>query len=542
MFRLYCFFLVFSTFLFPATINPLPVVGEPPSPRIDTTLTFDPSSGQIYAFGGQDQLGASNSLYAFATESRKWTKLSPIGTLPAPRFGQTTIFDNKRNRVILFGGQGQGFFNDTWAYEISSNRWVQLAPGEGPSRRYGHSAIYDTNQDRMIISHGFTDAGRFDDTWSLDLATNSWRNISPASGRPLKRCLHHAVLDSKRQQMLLYGGCSSGFGPCPQGDLWSFDLKTERWTELKPSLTPDPRQWYAAAFDESRERMIVWGGSGRSLLNDWWEYDPAVNQWAQIQVAGPEPRSRHQAVFVPQSGETYFFGGQLASGSYTNELYSLRPNGSPVPAFSRRGVTHVFGSTVTSVSPGMLLTIYGANLGDAKTQVLVNSEPAPVLFGSGTQVNFQIPFEISRFPTASIRVRYINQESEPVEIPVTPTSPSLYQGAFHADGLPIDTGNPARPGEIVIFYSTGHGVTSPAIPTGQLTASAGILPVAPLRLTVNNAAVQLLYNGLAPGTLGLIQLNAQLPPDLPVGDWPVQLTAGLEVSKETLLLPVRATP
>ena len=542
MIRLSCCLLILSTALRPATISPVPVVGDQPSPRIDATLTLDPSSGRIFAFGGQEQAGSSNALYSFSTNLRQWTKLAPAGPLPPARFGHTTIFDTKRQRVILFGGQASGFFNDTWAYEIGANRWVQLTQDEGPSRRYGHSAIYDPAQDRMIISHGFTNAGRFDDTWSLDLATNRWRDISPGSIRPLKRCLHHAVLDSKRQQMLLYGGCSSGFGPCPQGDLWSFDLKTERWTELKSSVTPDPRQWYATAFDESRGRMIVWGGSGRSLLNDWWEYDPAANQWAQIQVAGPEARSRHEAVFVPQSGETYFFGGQLTSGAYTNELYTLRPTGSPVPAFSRRGVSHVFGSTVTSVSPGMLLTIYGSNLGDAKTQVLVNSEPAPVLFASATQVNFQIPFEISRVSTASIRVRYANQDSEPVELPVTPTSPSLYQGAFHADGLPVTTGNPARPGEIVIFYSTGHGVTSPAVSTGQLTDSAGILPVAPLRLTVNNTAVQLLYSGLAPGTLGLIQLNAQLPLDLPVGDWPVQLSAGLEVSKEPLILPVRPAP
>ena len=219
--------------LLAATIEPIPTSGDQPSPRIDTTLTHDPVSGQIFAFGGQDQTASSNALYTLSIATRRWTKLAPTGDLPPARFGHTTIYDPKRQRLLLFGGQAQGFFNDTWAYDIIANRWNQLTPGEGPSRRYGHSAIYDPTQDRMIISHGFTDAGRFDDTWSLDLSTNRWRDISPSSGRPLKRCLHHSVYDPVRQQMLLYGGCSSGFGPCPQGDLWSFDLKSERWTELK---------------------------------------------------------------------------------------------------------------------------------------------------------------------------------------------------------------------------------------------------------------------------------------------------------------------
>lgn len=102
--------------------------------------------------------------------------------------------------------------------------------------------MLDSARDRMIISHGFTDEGRFDDTWALNLSTNRWQDISPSSNRPLRRCLHHAVLDAEGNQMLLYGGCASGFGPCPLGDLWSFDLTTQRWTERSGGLKPPERR------------------------------------------------------------------------------------------------------------------------------------------------------------------------------------------------------------------------------------------------------------------------------------------------------------
>ena len=96
-----------------------------------------------------------------------------------------------------------------------------------------------TGRATSSISHGFTFEGRFDDTWSLDPAAGVWTDLSPApETRPLKRCLHEAVWDAARGRMLLYGGCSSGFGPCPQGDLWAFDPATRTWTELTPAESP----------------------------------------------------------------------------------------------------------------------------------------------------------------------------------------------------------------------------------------------------------------------------------------------------------------
>jgi hypothetical protein len=41
----------------------------------------------------------------------------------------------------------------------------------------------------LVTFAGFTDAGRFDDTWRFNVNTNSWNNISPAT-HPENRCLH----------------------------------------------------------------------------------------------------------------------------------------------------------------------------------------------------------------------------------------------------------------------------------------------------------------------------------------------------------------
>lgn len=155
------------------TYSQLEAEGAKPSARFDGTIAYDPEAGRIFLFGGSGATGALNDLWVYSLAQRRWAELKPEGGLPRPRLGHTLLLDPVRKRLVLFGGQGSGFFSDTWSYDLAGNQWRQLeADGAGPSRRYGHSGIYDMARDQMIVSHGFTDAGRFDDTWAFDLSTN----------------------------------------------------------------------------------------------------------------------------------------------------------------------------------------------------------------------------------------------------------------------------------------------------------------------------------------------------------------------------------
>jgi hypothetical protein len=299
----------------------LPAGTTVPSPRFDGTIAYDPSEKQIFLFGGQDS-SPRNDLWFYSLDRKQWAQVQASGTIPPARFGHTLIFDSLRRRLILFGGQAGAFFSDTWAFDIAAGNWSQLSPDDaGPSRRYGHSAIYETSRDRMVVSHGFTDAGRFDDTWAFDLGTNSWGNLSPSSNRPLRRCLHHAAYDSANNRMYLYGGCSSPVGPCPLGDLWAFDLNRNQWTELTPAATPPAREHYGMGFDITRGRLVVFGGAGPGLLDDTWEYNPGSAKWQQTAIVGtlPSARQRHETAYISDRGTLVFFGGTTLTG-LSNEL------------------------------------------------------------------------------------------------------------------------------------------------------------------------------------------------------------------------------
>jgi uncharacterized protein (TIGR03437 family) len=515
--RLFLPFIVLQAALAqPLSYTQLSTSTPPPSPRVDGAIAYDPSTRRLYLFGGRDST-FRNDLWFYSLAERRWQEVESAGPKPPARLGHTLAYDPVRRRLILFGGQASGFFSDVWAFDTARQVWTQLAPSQsGPSNRYGHSMIYDPPRDRIVVSHGFTNAGRFDDTWAFDLSTNRWRDISPSGPRPLRRCLHHAVHDPVNGRMLLYGGCASPSGPCPLGDLWAFDLDTHRWRELTTAQNPPPREHYGRAYDAVRNRFLIFGGSGQGLLNDTWTYDSASATWSPALLEGPapSPRSRHESAYDSVRNTIFFFGGQTSAG-LSNELWMLGPGFLPArPSIATGGVANAFSHDAAAISPGELVSIYGSNLG---AMVTFNGVPAPVLFESPGQLNVQVPYEIAGAAEATLIVANNGQSSDPVTLPLRPTHAGLYPAAF-------------QDGDIAVFFATGHGLTSPPSATGQPAAAPYPAPAAPLTLTIAGQPAEILFQGQAPGTFGVLQINARIPPGASGQAVPVTLSIGDSVS------------
>jgi uncharacterized protein (TIGR03437 family) len=533
--------------------------GTVPSPRIDAPVAYDSVGRQLLMFGGLDASGDRNDLWAYSVDNQQWTQINPSGPAPNPRHGHTVTFDPVRRRVIVIAGQGAGFFSDAWAYDIQGNSWTQLSGNSnGPTPRYGLSAIYDPKRDRIVISHGFTSDGRFDDTWALDLKSNSWRDISPSNTRPLRRCLHHAVYVPQSDQMLLYGGCSSGFGPCPQGDLWSFDLVTNQWKQIVTAVSPAPRQRYGMVFDDHRNKMVLFGGLGGPPFNDTWEYDPASAVWTQIATGGDVPTARYrlEAVFASDLGTAFFFGGQVTA--YTNDLLLLSVATSTGPRIAAGGFEDVFSGAGGPFAPGEIVAIYGASLGPATglssafdpattalpnifggVSVAVNGVPAPPYYVSAGQVNVQIPYEVAGQSQASVSVSYNGTGSAAQLIQIAASTPRLYPGVFNADGSLNSAENPAPANSIVTLFATGHGVTNPPSFTGKAAAEPYSQPAAPVRVSIGGQDGEILFAGSAPETAGVLQINVRLPAGITGNTIGVLLTIGDATSQNGVAVVVR---
>ena len=81
-------------------------------------------------------------------------------------------------------------------------------------------------------------------------------------------------------------------------------------------------------------------------------------------------------------------------------------------------------------------------------------------------------------------------------------------------------------GGLATLYITGAGEVAPALPTAYAPPVAGYQLLQPLSVTVGGVPAFIQYAGLAPGLVGLAQVNIIVPASVPVGAQPVVVTAG----------------
>lgn len=309
--------------------------GPLPPPRRDHSLVRGEltSGPQLYVFGGRNNEGDLADLWSydlgrFATD--QWVEEATEDG-PLSRHGHNAAWDVAGGRMVVFGGQqGSSFFNDVWQFQISPNRWRQLAPtGTSPTPRYGAGAAFAVDPGdppgvivsprRLLVTHGFTSSGRFDDTWSYDLAADDWADVSPAGTRPVERCLMRAVWDAGRERLLMFGGQTTGTPFLD--DLWT--LESNGWRQITSKPRPSPRTFYAMVFDAGRGHIILFGGrTADGPTNDLWFFDSVGESWSRPDVEGepPSPRFGHDAVLVGSS--LIVFGGRNESGDL-NDLWEL---------------------------------------------------------------------------------------------------------------------------------------------------------------------------------------------------------------------------
>jgi uncharacterized protein (TIGR03437 family) len=188
------------------------------------------------------------------------------------------------------------------------------------------------------------------------------------------------------------------------------------------------------------------------------------------------------------------------------------------------------------VAPGGLITVWGQQMSPisiatsqiplptalAQSCLVVNGALMPLLFVSPAQVNGQLPFNV--VGNSSISIHTPAGVSNNYMFTVLPTAPAVFQAGV-VDGLPTATiiraangelvtpTNPVNPKDTLVIYLTGMGETFPAIDAGlpapySPLASALSQPI----VTLGDQTLEVQYAGLVPGSVGLYQINAYVPP------------------------------
>jgi uncharacterized protein (TIGR03437 family) len=208
-----------------------------------------------------------------------------------------------------------------------------------------------------------------------------------------------------------------------------------------------------------------------------------------------------------------------------------------------------------SVSPGEILTIYGFGAGPSNpagftldpsgkvatslngAQVLFDGRPAPMIYGSASQANLIVPYEVDGHATTTVALQFGGVTSAAWTIPVAASAPAIFtldssgQGqaaVLNQDNSVNGATNPAARGSIIQIYATGEGQTSPRGVTGSVIGSDLKTPVQSVKVSIGGRDAFVQYAGTAGNSVaGLLQVNAVLPQALAPGRAvPVSVSVG----------------
>lgn len=283
----------------------------------------------MLVLGGQSLDGLRTEQWAARTGVPAWFPLppEPPGVMPSPRDGAMMAYDSGRQKLVLFGGVGSAFFNDTWEWDYQSGWSKPTLVGALPPPRHNAEMVYDSAHAKMVMYGGYGLSGALGDTWEYDGTTWLLRTTSG----PAARQDFGLAYDDVNDRTVLFGGYGGGV---IHNDTWHYDNGT--WTQVSPSNPPAKRYGHSMAWDPDRDTVILFGGlaivgSSAPVANDTWEYNGST--WIQIDSAQTPPaRSRATLTPVPRleiaATQLVLIGGAQVPGKPPlNDVWRLEPTG-----------------------------------------------------------------------------------------------------------------------------------------------------------------------------------------------------------------------
>ena len=221
------------------------------------------------------------------------------------------------------------------------------------------------------------------------------------------------------------------------------------------------------------------------------------------------------------------------------------PGDVSLPTLFADGVVEGAGFTsLRPLAPGGIISLFGARFAGennfatqlplerdlAGVRVRIGGQDAPLFFVGPEQINAQMPFEVSTGDSVLVAISVGGLLTAPQNYLIAPTQPGIFdvgggQGAVliaNTDILVAPVGSisgrqtrPANPGEFISIFCTGLGTTNPTVGAGE--AGAGETVTTPVTATIGGVKASVSFAGLAPGFVGLYQVNAVVPEGVVAG-------------------------
>jgi len=250
-----------------------------------------------------------------------------------------------------------------------------------------------------------------------------------------------------------------------------------------------------------------------------------------VDVAEWAPRGMLSVLIAGPDGVAVLTGGA--------EIEEARPT----PLVNPGGVVHAASFLDGPISPGQIISIFGTELGPSEgiaasfdpvtgelprqlggASVLVDGVPAAFFFASSQQLNVQAPLGLTPGGVSILTVLRDGVASVGTIVATAAVAPALFVHpetsravAINADGSLNDPARPARRGEHVTIYGSGHGALTPTVALGAPAEGSLSLVDANVTALIGGRPAEVTFAGAAPGFVGLLQLNVRIAADAATG-------------------------
>jgi uncharacterized protein (TIGR03437 family) len=210
---------------------------------------------------------------------------------------------------------------------------------------------------------------------------------------------------------------------------------------------------------------------------------------------------------------------------------------------------------VTTIAPGEFITIYGSNLrtgaADAPStapyppsldgiQVTLGGRVLPLAYSGAGQINAIVPYDVPPNTRQQLIVQTATAYSQPQNVTIAATQPGVFtqdqsgtgpgaiqvQKAGSSVSTLVTASNPASAGDALLIFCTGLGTVSPTVAAGAATPASPLSHTDnPVTVTIGGQSATVLFAGLAPGFVGLYQVNVTVPKGIaPATNVPLVMT------------------
>jgi N-acetylneuraminic acid mutarotase len=280
-------------------------------------MAYDQENKAVLIFGGFGNGSHLADTWALDVETKTWRDMAPASSA-SPRAATTLVYDDASRQMILFGGFGLGHSlvsNETWTYDYGSNLWTMVKARSAPSERASYGMALDSERHQLVLFGGFTELGYFNDLWKYSISEREWTRIDAAGELPAPRGAMSFVYDVKRDAFVMFGGFSD------QGyfsDTWTLDPSTRTWTKVATEKSPPPAR-SRMVYHQTADLSIIFGGDtmpseghlGSPVpYGKTWSYSSNDRSWAEMQTANaPMPRALNGIAYDSNEDAIVIFGG-----------------------------------------------------------------------------------------------------------------------------------------------------------------------------------------------------------------------------------------